>query len=73
VLGVRPDEAENRWAEQHAAQKLTHDSRLAELLHDFAEPTADQQKDAQLHEEQRLGAHRSIGLRRIANGGKGKK
>jgi hypothetical protein len=56
VLKVRPEQAENRRAKQNTAQKLAHDGRLTELLHDFAEAAADQQKDGQLREEQRLGA-----------------
>lgn len=55
MLKVRPEQAENRRPKQDAAQKLAHDGRLAELLHEFAEPAADQQKDGQLREEQRLG------------------
>jgi hypothetical protein len=46
VLKVRPYQAENRRTEQNAAKKLAHDGGLAEFLHDFAEPAANQQQKA---------------------------
>jgi hypothetical protein len=63
VLQVRGNEAEQGGAEQEAAEKLSHNLRLAEALHQLAERAADQQQDPDLDEEDRDRSPGSLALR----------
>ena len=60
VRSVGPEQTEHRRPEQNAAEELSHDRRLAELLHDFAKAAADQQQDCQLGDKDGLGGAGAI-------------
>ena len=63
MLKVGPDQTEHGRPEQKPAEELSHDRRLAELLHEFAEAAADQQQNAQLGEKDRFGTAGRVSLR----------
>ena len=55
VLPIRKDRAEQRRSEQQAGNQLTHDRRLLEPQHDFAEQAADEDQHHKLGDENQFG------------------
>jgi hypothetical protein len=63
VLRRRPQQAEERRAEEKAADQLTHDRRLADALREFAHQPPDQKQQRKLGDEQRLRSTARTALR----------